>query len=98
MSTRGLRCPPPAAVSYAGITILQTGASSAGVRLFFVQPFDQSCWTGVGALGAAFATDVMVARLRTINAARIKYVIERLHLFSRARCPAPVRHMDAFTR
>ena len=84
--------PPPAAVSPAGITILQTGASSAGVRLFFVQPFDQSCWTGVGALGAAFATGV------TINAARIKYVIERLHLFSRARCPALVRHMDAFTR
>jgi hypothetical protein len=86
-------------VSPAGITILQTGASSAGVRLFFVQPFDQSCWTGVGALGAAFATTgVMIARLRTINAARIKYVIERLHLFGRARCPALVRHMDAFTR
>jgi hypothetical protein len=50
------------------------------VRLFFIQPFDPSCWTGVGALGAAFATGVMVARLRTINAARIKYVIEILHL------------------
>jgi hypothetical protein len=69
-----------------------------GVRLFFVQPFDQSCWTGVEALGAAFATGVMVARLRTINAARIKYVIEILHLFSRARCPALLRHMDALTR
>jgi hypothetical protein len=71
---------------------------STQVRLFFVQPFDQSCWTGVGALGAAFATGVMVARLRTINAARIKYVIEILHLFSRARCPGLTRDMDAFTR
>ena len=43
-----------------------------GVRVLFVQPFDQSCWTGVGALGAALATGVMVARLRAINAARIK--------------------------
>ena len=68
------------------------------VRLFFVQPFDQSCWTGVGALGAAFATGVMVARPRTMNVARIKYAIEILHLFSRARCPALVRDMDAVTR
>ncbi len=51
------------------------------VRLFIVQPFDQSCWTEVGTLGAAFANGVMVARLRAINAARIKYVIGVLHLF-----------------
>ena len=42
----------------------------------------------MGPLGAAFAKGVMVARLRAINAARIKYVIGILHLFGRARCPA----------
>jgi hypothetical protein len=65
------------------------------VRLFVVQPFDQSCWIGVGPLGAAFANGVMVARLRAINAARIKYVIGVLHLFSPARCPALALNMDA---
>jgi hypothetical protein len=53
--------------------------------------------TGVGPLGAAFASGVMVATLRATNAARIKYVIGVLHLFSRARCPALVANMDAFT-
>jgi hypothetical protein len=49
----------------------------------------------VGASGAAFATGVMVAKLTAINAARITYVIEILHLFSRARL---VHQMDVFTR
>ena len=57
------------------------GRILCGVRLLFFQPFDQSCWTGVGVLGAALATGVMVARLRTINTTRIKYVIGILHLF-----------------
>jgi hypothetical protein len=58
------------------------------MRLFFAHPFDQSCWTGAEAFAAAFATGVIVATLSAINATRIKYAIELLHLFSRARCPA----------
>ena len=80
-------CPVPS-VRFAALLVM---------RLFVVQPFDQSCWIGVGPLGAAFANGVMVARLRAINAARIKYVIGILHLFSRARCPALPTNMDAFT-
>jgi len=67
------------------------------MRLFFVQPFDQSCRTGLGALGAAFATGVMVARLRTINAPRIKYVIKFI-LISLVGRDVRLRNVDAFTR
>jgi hypothetical protein len=63
-----------------------------------VYPLDQSCWTGA-AVEAAFATGVIVARLRAINAARMRYVIGTLPpLVGRSRCPASVRYMDVFSK
>jgi hypothetical protein len=62
------------------------------------QPLDQSCWTGA-AVEAAFATGVIVARLRAINAARMRYVIGILPpVVGRARCPASIQYMDVFSK
>ena len=49
----------------------------------FGQPLDQSCCTVAGPLGsgAALATGVIVARLRTMSVARSKYVMGIFHLW-----------------
>jgi hypothetical protein len=49
--------------------------------------------------GAAFATGGIVARLIAVNAARRRYFIGVLHLWtSRARCPASAAHMEVTGR
>jgi hypothetical protein len=63
------------------------------VRLFVVQPFDQSYWIGAGPLGRHSANGVTVARLRAINAARIQVSPE----FFISLVGRDVRLMDALT-